>query len=101
MSLQYLNNYIHHPADDITIAAIIKKSAKVISAPSPRALPVLALPICEVLFLTALPPVIMAAIPAGTDNRKTNGTTKPNKRKPHEKIPNRRDVEASLSAFTR
>ena len=84
----------------INIAATRSIRPKVISAPNPSPLPVLAFPTNEVLLRRALLPVIIAAIPVGTDNRIMNGTNKPNKMKPQAPIPSNMEVEASLSAFS-
>ena len=87
------------PTEDITIAATRSIRPKAISAPNPSPLPVLAFPTNEVLLRKALPPVIIAAIPVGTDNRIMNRTNKPNKMKPQAPMPSHREVEARLSAF--
>lgn len=50
-------------------ATISSKRPKKISAPKPSALPVLAFLIKEVLFRTAAPPVIIAAIAVGKTAR--------------------------------
>ena len=92
-------NQVQDVQDATIIRAAISSTPNAIKAPRPSAFPVFALPALEVPLRSALPPVLIAAIPAGIVAIATYGINIPNNRKAQAPIPSNSEVEASLSAL--